>query len=494
MTARIAPARCGLVALALATALGGCAVGPDFARPSAPDADRYTSAASPTETTVADGQAQRFDAAATLSAHWWQAFGSPALDDTVQRALLNNATLQAAEASLRQSEDNLRAGDGVFFPRVDTALSATRARTAPILQGSSARGNLFDVVSLAGTISYPLDLFGGERRAVEGLSAQVDTQRFESKAAYVTLTANVVDACIARAGYLAQVRSTQRLIALERDQLASVEAQQQAGIAAYADVLTQRSLIAGNESLLASLQQNVSQAEHLLALLQGATPSAATLPDLDLRHLVLPLDLPLSVPSDLVRQRPDILAAEAQLHAASANIGVATAAMFPSFDLTATYGAAGSGFGSLLAAGGRFWSIGPALAAPLFRGGSLWYGRQAAIDADAQQQAVYRQTVLAAFAEVADTLAALEHDAQAVAASRESRDTAREALRLLQANFRAGLVAYTQVQLADIQFQQADIAWLQAVVARYQDTVTLFAALGGGWWNAPDATTPVGAK
>jgi NodT family efflux transporter outer membrane factor (OMF) lipoprotein len=494
MTTRTTSSRGALAALALAAMLGGCAVGPDFVRPSAPDADRYTSGPSPAATIVADGQAQRFDTAATMSAHWWQAFGSPALDDTVQRALLNSATLQAAEASLRQSEDNLHAGDGVFFPRLDAGLSATRERTAPIQQGSSAKGNPFDVVSLGGTVSYPLDLFGGERRAVEGLAAQVDTQRFESKAAYVTLSANVVDACIARAGYLAQVRSTQRLIALERDQLAGIEAQQRAGVAPYADVLTQRGLIAGNESLLAALLQKASQAEHLLALLQGTTPSAAALPDLDLDHLVLPLALPLSVPSDLVRQRPDILAAEAQLHAASANIGVATAAMFPSFDLTATYGAAGSGFGSLLAAGGRFWSLGPALAAPLFHGGSLWYGRQAAIEAEAQQRAVYRQTVLAAFAQVADTLAALQHDAQSVAASRQSRDAAGEALRLLQANYRAGLVAYTQVQLADVQFQQADIAWLQAVVARYQDTVALFAALGGGWWNAPDATTRIGAR
>jgi NodT family efflux transporter outer membrane factor (OMF) lipoprotein len=216
-------------------------------------------------------------------------------------------------------------------------------------------------------------------------------------------------------------------------------------------------------------------------------PSQADLPELDLSSLILPTDLPVSLPSDLVRQRPDILSANAQLHIASANIGVATAAMFPSFTLSGTYGAGGTSFGNLSADSFRFWSIGPSVTVPLFQGGSLWYGRKAAIDAYQQALANYRQTVLGAFEQVADSLNALEHDAQALQAQVEAQRDAGEALTLLQANYRAGTVSYLEVLTADVQYHQATIAYLQAVAQRHQDTVALFVALGGGWWNDKSA-------
>jgi outer membrane protein TolC len=302
-----------------------------------------------------------------------------------------------------------------------------------------------------------LDVFGGERRTVEGLGAQVDAQRYAAKAAYLTLSANVVNTCIARAAYAAQIGATQALIALEVEQLHSIEAQVRAGTSPYANVLSQRSLIAAN------------------------------LPDIGLDTLTLPQDLPVSLPSELARQRPDILAAEAQLHATSADIGVATAAMFPSFSLNATFGGAGTSLGNLTAASGRFWSIGPSLTAPLFRGGTLAAQRQAAIDAFEVQQANYRQTVLIAFGQVADALKALEHDAQALPAQGAARDTAAEALALLRTGYRTGLVAYIDVMTADVQYHQALVDTVQAVAQRQQDTVALFVALGGGWWNAPGA-------
>jgi NodT family efflux transporter outer membrane factor (OMF) lipoprotein len=474
----------GLVAAAL---LGACAVGPDFVRPAAPDADRYTRETPLPATVTAEGVAQHFAPGAALPADWWRLFKSPALDAAVQQALAHSPTLQAAQATLRQSQDLLRAGDGVFYPQIDAGLGAGRARSAPIQQGSQAPGTVYNVVTASGSIGYVLDVFGGERRAVEGLAAQVDVQRYVAKAAYVTLSANVVNACIARAAYAAQIRATEELIALEVEQLGSIEAQVRAGTAPYANVLSQRSLIAANQALLAPLQQKLSQAEQLLALLQGALPSAAAPPDIALDTLTLPQDLPVSLPSDLVRQRPDILAAEAQLHAASAEIGVATAAMFPSFSLNATYGAAGSSLGNLGAAAGRVWSVGPSLTAPLFRGGTLRAQRQAAIDAFDAQQANYRQTVLTAFGQVADALKALEHDAQALQAQVDAERAAAEALKLLQTNYGAGMVAYIDVLTADVQAHQASIGTLQAIALRHQDTVALFAALGGGWWNAPEA-------
>src|ERR1035438_3572398 len=309
------------------------------------------------------------------------------------------------------------------------------------------------------------------------------TTLFRSMAAYLTLSANVVDTSIARAAYAAQIRATEQLIDLEKQQLHLTEVLVRAGTAPVSNVLSIRSLIAANQALLAPLRQKISQAEDLLATLEGVVPSKATLPDIDLIGLALPVDLPVSLPSDLVRQRPDILSAEAQLHVASANIGVATAAMFPSFSLSGTYGAAGPNFGRLSAASARFWSIGPSATVPLFQGGSLWYGRKAAIDVFQQSQATYRQAVLDAFAQVADSLDALGHDAEALQAQLDAQHAANEALSLLQANYRAGLVAFPDVLVADVQFHEATIAYVQAVAQRHQDTVALFVALGGGWWN-----------
>jgi NodT family efflux transporter outer membrane factor (OMF) lipoprotein len=295
----------------------------------------------------------------------------------------------------------------------------------------------------------------------------------------------VVNTSLARAAYRSEVRATEQLIELQKQQLHSTQVQVQAGTAAYSDVLSLEGLLATNQAMLAPLQQKVSQAEDLLATLEGVVPSAATMPDIELSALSLPVDLPLSLPSDLVRQRPDILASEAQLHAASANIGVATAAMFPSISLNATYGTAGPRLSALSLASGRFWDMGPAATIPLFQGGRLWYGRKAALDAYQAAQANYRQTVLDAFAQVGDSMQALEHDAQALEAQADAKRAAAEALRLVQINYRSGLAAYVDVWAADVQFHQASIGYLQALAQRYQDTVALFVAVGGGWWNAP---------
>jgi len=463
--------------------LGACAVGPDFVRPAPPDAEGYTREPLAATTVAADGQTQNFTPDALLMADWWRLFKSAQLDGVVRRAIANNPTLQAAEASLRQSQDNLRAGYGVFYPHIDAELDASRQRTAPLKQGTQAPGMIFNLVTLSGTVSYALDVFGGERRTVEGLRAQTDYQHYAKTAACLTLSANVVNTVVARAAYAAEIRATEQLIDLEIQQLQLTETQVRVGTSPYSSVLGVRSLIAANQALLAPLRQKVSQTEDLLATLEGVVPSQATLPDIDLTALSLPVDLPVSLPSDLVRQRPDILSAEAQLHVASAGIGVATAAMFPSFNLSGTYGAASSTLGHLSAASARFWSIGPSATVPLFQGGTLWYGRKAAIDAFQLSQAGYRQAVLDAFAQVADSLKALEHDAEALRAQVDSRQAAGEALSLLQANYRAGLVAYPDVLVADVQFHEATIAYLQAVAQRQQDTVALFVALGGGWWN-----------
>jgi len=471
---------CFAVSMAI---LGGCAVGPNFVRPAPPDTDRYTREPQPKATVAADGRAQHFTPGASITADWWRFFKSTQLDAIVQKAIANNPTLQASKASLRQSQDNMRAGYGMFFPQIQAGLDVSRQQTAPLLQGSETPGTIFNLVTLSGTISYALDVFGGARRTVESLRAQVDYQRYETEAAYIMLTANVVNTSIARAAYAAQIRATEQLIELENQQLHLTEVQVRTGIAPYANVLSIRGLIAANQALLAPLKQKISQADHLLATLEGVMPSQIILPDTDLTGLSLPVDLPLSLPSDLVNQRPDILSAEAQMHVASANIGVATAAMFPSFSLNGTYGAAGSSFGNLSSANSRFWSIGPSVTTPVFQGTSLWFVRRAAIDAYHLSQANYRQAVLGAFEQVADSLKALEHDAEALQAQVEAQRATGEAVNLLQVNYRTGMAAYLDVLTADVQFHEATIAYLQAVAQRLQDTVVLFVALGGGWWS-----------
>ncbi len=476
-----------------AALLGGCAAGPDFVPPAPPAALGYT--AEVPAPAAAGGVTQRFAPGMALPADWWRQFRSPALDALVARALANSPTLQAAEASLRASRDNLRAGEGVFYPQVGAALGATRERSAPLLQGSALPGSVFNVASANVGVSYTLDFSGAERRAVEGLRALAEAQSFDARAAWLTLTANVVDTAIARAAYAAELRATEQLIAFQLDQLRALQAQERAGTAPHASVLAQASLIAASRAQLAPLRQRREQADHLLALLVGEPPAGAALPEIGFDTLDLPVELPLALPSELVRRRPDIRAAEAQLRAASAEVGVASAALWPSVSLSAAYGRVGGTLADMLgAAASPFWSIGPSLAAPLFRGGTLRAQRQAAIDAYDAQQANYRQTVLAAFAQVADALRALQHDAQALDAELQAQRAAAETLRLLQANQRAGLVAGIEVLAAEVQLRYATLAALQAAAQRQQDTVALFAALGGGWWNAAGAQEGAGAE
>ena len=475
-----------LVFLLVGAGLVACAVGPDFISPSAPQNVAYLKNGLPKETLTADGRSQSLLSGTISDSRWWEMFKADSLNTIVDEALKQNASLQASEANLRQSQDLLRAGYGIFFPQVSARLGASRNSLAPIQSGLPNSGSIFNLSTASANVSYVLDVFGGERRQVEALRAQVDFQKYSTDAAYLILSANVVNTSIARAAYLEQIKSTEELIALEKDQLKVAQAQVTGGTAAYATVLSIQTLIASNEASIAPLRQRVSQAEHLLAVLEGVDPSHVNLSDITLESLTLPSDIPVSLPSELVRARPDILAAEAQMHVASADVGVATANMYPSISLNAGYGVANNSFASLSGSSQQFWTIGPSINIPIFAGGSLYYAKQAAIDAYQQTQAIYRQTVLAAFSQVADCLTALEHDAQALQGQSDARRYAADALKLQQVSYNAGLVDYLSVLVADVQYHQASIAYLQALAQRYQDTVALYVALGGGWKVAED--------
>ena len=479
----------------LSISLVGCALGPDFVRPAPPLTDRYTRGAEPARTISADGQSQHFAKGAKVPANWWRLFNSAKLDAIITEAVAGSPSLQAAQASLRQSQDNLRAGYGVFFPQLDAGFDASRQKFSPARLGSSSPSSIFNLFTLSATVSYALDVFGGERRAVEELQAQAEVQRAGVLGTYLALSGNIVNTIVARAAYREQMKATEQIIGLQRDQIKIAETQVRAGTVPYANVLSIQSQLASSEALLPPLEQKISQAEHLLAILVGRAPADWGAPQVDLSELALPGELPVTLPSELVRQRPDVLAAEAQLQSASAEIGIATAAMFPSFTLNGSYGQNNTAMKGLFKSGSNFWSLGADVTAPLFHGGTLWFKRKAALEGYQQALANYRQTVLGAFAQVADTLRALEHDAEALRAQSRALNTAQNALRLYQVNYQAGIVNYLQILVADGQYQQARIGYLQAQAGRLQDTVALFVALGGGgpFEDLPPAVAPANA-
>jgi NodT family efflux transporter outer membrane factor (OMF) lipoprotein len=474
----------GPLAVVTTLLLAGCAVGPDFVRPAAPVLTHYTNGKDPSVTAAAQGEAQRFAAGAKVDAEWWHLFGSSKLDSIIDEALKENPTLDAARESLRAAQDNLRSGYGVFFPQIGADFDTTRQKYSPVKLGQIGAGSIFNLFSLSGTVSYTLDIFGGERRAVEALGAQTDIQDATERAAYLTLASNIANTVIAKAAYRAEENATNELIGLEKQQVALGKVQYRAGTVAYSNVLSIETQLETYEASLPGLEQKISQADDLLATLAGHAPAEWTPPTIDLADLALPTDLPVSLPSELVRQRPDILVAEATAHSASAGIGVATAAMLPNITLSGGYGANANTMSNLFAAGGNVWSLGADLAQPIFEGGTLWFRRKAAVDSYRQSVALYRQTVLNAFEQVADTLRALDHDAETLAADERALATARDALHLVQANYQAGTANYLDVITADAQYDQARINELEAVATRYQDTVVLYVALGGGWWNA----------
>ena len=465
--------------------MAGCAVGPNFVRPQPPAVDHYTAGQEPTRTIPADGQVQTFAAGAQVAQAWWQLFKSPQLDAVIKEAVAENRNLQAALARLRQSQETLRAGHGVFFPQFLGSFAASREKFSPAQFGSGLQGSTFNLFTATASVTYLLDVFGGQRRAVENLAAQVDYQKYTALATNHTLLGNVVNAAIAGAAYRAQIEATEKLIGYQQEQVRLTENQAKAGLVPYANVVSLQAQLAATEATLPPLRQNLSKTQHLLAALVGRTPAQWSPPSFNLAEFTLPRELPVTLPSELVRQRPDILAAEAQVHGATANIGVATAAMLPSFTISGDLGKNITDITKFFANAGTFWSFGAGVAQPLFRGGTLWFQRKATVEAYQASLADYQQVVVSAFQQVADTLKALEHDAQLLKAQAEALSAAQQALHLVQANYGAGLVNYVQMLIANSQYQQAKLGYIQAQALRLQDTAALFVALGGGWWSSP---------
>jgi NodT family efflux transporter outer membrane factor (OMF) lipoprotein len=473
---------------ALSALLSACAVGPDFHAPAPPATDHYTRAPEPHATVSAPGPA---GAAQTLSterdipADWWTLFHSAALDQLVRAALKDSPTVQAARATLLTAADTYKAQRGaLLLPGADAQASATRERVPGAAFGEpSIPAFEFSLFDAAVNVTYRLDLFGASRRQLEGLRAQADYQRWELEAADLTLAGNVVTTAVSIASLHAQIAALTDIIASEREQLKVVQRQFDVGGASRADLLAQQTQVAQNEAQLPGLEKQLSQAQHRLAVLAGRTPDDATVPDFTLDQLTLPAELPLSVPAKLVRQRPDVQAAEALLHQSTAQLGVATANMYPQLNLTGSIGTETIQASQLFGANTSAWNIGGSLLQPLFHGGELLYQKRAArADLD-RATAAYRQAVLAALQDVADTLRALDADARTLQADATTESDAQDTLNITRIQYKVGGVSYLTLLNAERTYLEARESRVQAEATRYADTAALFQALGGGWWN-----------
>jgi NodT family efflux transporter outer membrane factor (OMF) lipoprotein len=480
-----------LPALAVAALLSGCVVGPDFKPPDAPavadPARAYSATPLPTQTAgaaVPGGAAQRLAWGQDVPALWWQLFKSPALDELIRSALAHSPTLASAQAALRQAQELYEADAGSkLYPQVSGKLGANRAKFSEAT--SPPNGGIFNLFNASVDVSYTFDLFGATKRELEGLQAQVDYQRFQVSATYLSLSANIVTTAIQEASLRAQLQATHEIIDSQAQALALVRRQAELGAIAMQPVLAQQTQLAQAQATVPALEKALGQTRHQLALLAGRLPGEDGLPEFTLESLHLPQELPLSLPSALVRQRPDIQASEALLHAASAQVGVATANLYPQVTLSASAGFASLGLGNLFSGSSPVWSVGAGLLAPIFNGGALNAQKRAAEAAYDQARGQYQQTVLGAFRNVADALRAIESDALALQAQAHAADLARQSLELVNRQYAVGALNYLALIDAQLAVQQTRIALVQAQAARYADSAALLQALGGGWWNAP---------
>jgi NodT family efflux transporter outer membrane factor (OMF) lipoprotein len=466
--------------------LAGCTLGPDFFHPTPPAIVGYTSAPLPPETASADtiaGDAQRFLQDTDVPGQWWSLFRSPVLDSLVEQSLRANPDIDAAQAALRQAHESYLAQEGPLFPQVNGTAAVSRQETSA---NGRALGAPFNLFNASVSVSYLVDVFGAVRRSVEASGALEENSRFQLEATYLTLTSNVITAAIQEASLDAQIAAIQDIITAQAQELDLLNQQFELGAVARGDVLAQQSQLASTQASLPPVQKQLEQTRNTLAILTGRFPAENQMPNLQLTDLQLPPDLPLSLPSKLIEQRPDIRASEALLHSASAQVGVATANLFPQFTITGSVIESSNEVGAFFSGTNTGWSVVAGLTAPIFRGGTLRAQERAAYDVFDRSAAQYRSTVLNAFANVANVLAALQLDAENVKTQLYAEQTAQQSLDITQERFQAGAIAYLSLLDAQRTYQQARIALVIAQANRFADTVALFQALGGGWWNRQD--------
>jgi len=471
----------------------GCTVGPHYRAPAPPTVATYTPQPQPEQTVSSPGPgsasvAQHFSSSAVIPAEWWTLFHSPALNTMVSKALQNSPTLVQATARLKQAQEELAARTGqTKYPTVTGGASVQQEQLNLSAYGIPfPNPSPFTLLNGSIAVSYALDLFGANRHLIEGLRAEREYQQWQIEGARLVLAGNVVTAAIEEAQLEQQLDLTRQMLALQRQELAiSIDRNQAGGVSDYG-LRTQRTAVAQTEAKLPPLDQQLDAVHDELALLEGESPAEAHLASVTLESLSLPAELPLSLPSSMVKQRPDIRAAEALLHQASANAGVATANQYPQLLLSASAG----GIGTSIHNGGDIWNVGSSLTQPIFNAGALQAEKRKALAAYDEANGVYRQTVLEAFRQVADALYAAQHDAEALQSRTEAASEADAAWQIAGRRYDAGGISH--LDLLEVQRQKLQTALDRAgsAASRFQDSATLIQALGGGWWNEAQAATP----
>jgi NodT family efflux transporter outer membrane factor (OMF) lipoprotein len=503
--------------VAAAALASGCAVGPDFHRPSPPVDAGYSPRPIPATASAPShgGESQQFAAARDIPFEWWELFQSPALNSLIVKAFKSNPDIAAAQAALAQAHELVSAQQGFYYPSLGATYQAERHKIAGNLTNDQAPGvqgngdNLLPPLQNPTTPPYtaPLyysfqtaelvvgfvpDVFGGNRRQVESLAAQREMQQFALEATYITLASNVVAAAIQEASLRAQMTATQRIIAAYQKSLDILSHQFRLGQASRIDLAAQETALAQAKAALPPLQKQFEQTRDLIRALVGHLPNEEVSETFELDALRLPPELPLSVPAKLVEQRPDVRQAEAQLHSANAQVGVAVAAMLPTFPITGSYGGNADKFAWMFRSGGPFWNLVGDVTQPIFEGGTLLHRKRAAAQALKQAAAQYQGTVIAAYQNVADTLHASLSDADAFAANVAAEDAAKIAYDLTLRQMQLGYINYLTLLGAETAYQNAVLNRIQAEAARYADTVALFQALGGGWWHRTPQSAALG--
>jgi NodT family efflux transporter outer membrane factor (OMF) lipoprotein len=445
---------------------------------------------------VPGGSPQRFVDGMDIPAQWWTLFQSAPLNALIERALQNSPTLEAAQAALRHANETAAAQQGSYFPSVSGAIESQRQKASGAAVGIPGipSSYFYNLQTATVNVSYTLDAFGGTRRQVEALRAQAEYQGFALEASYLTLTANIVTGAINEASLRAQIAATDDIARSQQKQLDITQRRVDAGGASRVDVLQQTAALQATLAALPALRSQLAQQRNQLAAYVGALPAEYTGAEFTLDSLNIPQDLPVSLPSKFVEQRPDVREYSALLHQATAEIGVATANMLPQITLSASFGQESTTFANLFSPGSNVWGLIGSLTQPIFKGGQLVHQRRAAVAAAQEAAANYKATVITAFENVSDTLYALQGDADAVAAQSTAERTAADTLSLVQVQYKSGAAGFLQVLTAEQTHQTAAVALIKARAQRYADTAALFQALGGGWWNRNDIAAANAAK
>jgi NodT family efflux transporter outer membrane factor (OMF) lipoprotein len=472
-------------------------VGPNFKPPAPPAASSYGSASRQAETASvegAGGNAQHFVTGMDIPREWWTLFQSPKLSGLVEQALKANPNVAAAEAALRQAHELYAAQRASFFPTAQGSLTATRSKNALVTLANPTSlpqtNPYYNLYTAQLSVSYLPDVFGATRRAVEAAKAKTESSRFKLEATEVTLSSNVVVIAVQEASLRGQIAATERLLQLQQQLTDTVRQQRTLGTVSDLDLLAQQAAAAQTAATLPPLQKQLGQTRDALTALLGRLPSEEPPETFRLEELTLPRDLPVTLPSRLVAQRPDVRQAEENLHAASAEVGVALNNMLPQFAITADTGSVALTLGKLFSPYTEFWDAGASLTQTLFDAGALLHKRRAADAALDQAAAQYRAAVILACQNVADTLHALQADADALKASAAADQAAKATLDLARRQHELGTISMVAVLNAEQTYQRAEVGLVQAQANRYSDTAGLFQSLGGGWWNRPQGGSP----